>query len=111
MGQTQGHEQETRSSPQELRREKQRVLDRLNAAYAGLKAQWGGDTSPDEWFSRQVNNAKLNSVAAYYDLVPCFQRLLETNGGDLERFYQAAERPCKMPRKQRRQALQLPGRS
>ncbi|MGO8674542.1 MAG: aminopeptidase [Limisphaerales bacterium] len=96
---------------QELRREKQRVLDRLNAAYAGLKAQWGGDTEYDEWFSRQVNNAKLNSVAAYYDLVPCFQRLLETNGGDLERFYQAAERLSKMPRKQRRQALQLPGRS
>jgi predicted aminopeptidase len=95
--------------PQELRREKQRILHHLNQAYSELKAQWGGDTEYDDWFSRQINNAKLNSVAAYYDLVPCFQHLLEINGGDLEKFYQAVERLSKMPRKQRHQSLRLLG--
>jgi predicted aminopeptidase len=92
---------------QALRREKQRILDQLKAAYSGLKAQWGGDTEYDAWFSRQINNAKLNSVAAYYDLVPGFQQLLKVNGGDLEKFYQAAERLAKMPKKQRHQSLRL----
>jgi predicted aminopeptidase len=92
---------------QELRRDKQRILDQLQAAYSRLKPQWGGDTEYDAWFSRQVNNAKLNSVAAYYDLVPGFQQLLKDNAGDMEKFYQAAERLSKMPKKQRRQSLQL----
>jgi predicted aminopeptidase len=92
---------------QELRRQKQRILDQLKAAYSGLKAHWGGDTEYDAWFSPQLNNAKLNSVAAYYDLVPGFQQLLKTNGGDLEGFYQAAERLSKMPKKQRHQSLRL----
>ena len=90
---------------QQLRLEKRRVLDHLQRAYSGLKAQWGGDTEYDGWFSRPINNAKLNSVAAYYDLVPGFQQLLEINDGDLEKFYQAAERLSKMPQKQRRQSL------
>ena len=92
---------------QELRREKQRILDRLRGAYSGLKAQWGGDTEYDAWFSRQLNNAKLNSVAAYYDLVPGFQQLLKIDGGDLEKFYQGAERLSKMPEKQRHHLLRL----
>jgi predicted aminopeptidase len=96
---------------EELRREKQRILDRLKLAYSGLKAQWSGDAEYDVWFSRQINNAKLNSVAAYYDLVPCFQQLLEANGGDLEKFYLAAERLSKMPRKQRRLSLRLLGQA
>jgi predicted aminopeptidase len=62
--------------------------------YADLKKQWAGDTSYDAWFA-QVNNAKLNSVAAYYDLVPGFEHLLEVNGGDLDKFYAAAERLSK----------------
>jgi predicted aminopeptidase len=95
------------AAPRQLRREKQRILERLKQAYSGLKASWGGDTEYDAWFSRQVNNAKLNSVAAYYDLVPCFQELLERNGSDLERFYQAAERLARMPDPQRRQSLRL----
>ena len=54
--------------------QKQQLLDRLQQEYAQLKAQWGGDTEYDDWFARPVNNAQLNSVAAYYDLVPGFER-------------------------------------
>ncbi|HXP60407.1 MAG TPA: aminopeptidase [Dongiaceae bacterium] len=92
---------------QEMRRQKQRILEQLRAAYSGLKAEWGGDPEYDAWFSREINNAKLNSVAAYYDLVPGFQRLLEINGGDLDKFYQAAERLSKTPKRQRHRLLRL----
>ena len=91
--------------PAQLRQEKQRILDQLQQDYADLKKQWAGDTGYDAWFARQVNNAQLNSVAAYYDLVPGFEHLLESNGGDLDKFYAAAERLSKMPKKERHQFL------
>jgi predicted aminopeptidase len=100
-----------RSIPsQEFREEKRRIFDRLQADYAKLKQEWRGDTSYDAWFARQVNNAQLNSVAAYYDLVPGFEHLLELNGGDLEKFYAEAERLSKMPKKDRRQRLNALGK-
>jgi len=90
------------TAPEELRRQKQQVLERLQEEYRKLKTeQWGGDAQYDEWFVHGVNNAKLNSVAAYYDLVPGFERLLEQNGGDLERFYQAARQLAKRPKEER----------
>ena len=79
-------------APEELRQQKQQILNRLQQEYTQLKAQWGGYLEYDAWFAGPVNNAQLNSVAAYYDLVPSFERLLELNGGDLEKFCQAAKR-------------------
>ena len=93
---------------EELRRQKQLILDDLQKEYVLLKAQWGGETEYDHWFAHGVNNAKLNSVAAYYDLVPGFERLLALNGGDLEKFYQAARHLSKMPRKERHSWLAKP---
>ena len=94
-----------RMSPQQLRQEKQRIIEDLKLQFTELKKEWGGDTSYDNWFARQIDNAQLNSVAAYYDLVPGFEHLLELNGGDLEKFYSAAERLAKMPKKERHQWL------
>ena len=96
--------------PEQLRQEKLQILDRLQRAYAELKKEWGGDTSYEAWFARQINNAQLNSVAAYYDLVPGFEHLLKVNGGDLEKFYAAAERLSKLPKKERRQRLTMLGK-
>jgi len=52
-----------------------------------------------------VNNARLNSVATYYDLVPAFERLLSACGGNLERFYQAVKGLSKLPKPERRVRL------
>jgi predicted aminopeptidase len=65
----------------------------------------------DVWFAGPVNNAQLNSVAAYYDLVPGFERLLEQNDGDLEKFYQAARPLAKGSRKQRDNWLSTLGKA
>jgi predicted aminopeptidase len=92
-------------SPELLRQEKQKLFARLHQEYEQLKAEWGSDKGYDEWFALEVNNAQLNSVAAYYDFVPGFERLLASNGGDLEQFYHAAKRLSKLPKKQRHQEL------
>ena len=90
---------------EELRRQKQQVLDRLRDEYAQLKAQWGGNSDYDAWFARPLNNAQLNSVATYYDLAPSFERLLALNEGDLEKFYAAVARLAREPKAERHRRL------
>lgn len=90
---------------EELRQQKERILARLQEDYAELKKRWGGETEYDGWFARPVNNAQVNSIATYYDLVPGFERLLAVNGGDLERFYDGAQRLAKEPRARRHERL------
>lgn len=95
----------------QLRREKQQIYAALQQEYSQLKAQWGGHSNLDDWFAHDLNNAKLNSVAAYYDYVPGFERLLEENGGDLPKFYAAAARLAKEPKPERHQSLITLGRA
>ena len=80
-------------------------MELLRREYATLKAGWGSDAEFDPWFAHEINNAHLNSVAAYYDFVPGFEQLLAQNGGDLERFYQAAKQLSKAPKKERHAKL------
>jgi predicted aminopeptidase len=89
----------------ELRRQKQQILDDMRAEYAQLKTEWGGNDEFGGWFVHHVNNAGLNSVATYYDLVPGFEQLLAQNGGDLEKYYAAAKAISKKPRKERHAEL------
>ena len=95
---------------EQLRQEKQRILTDLTQQYRGLKIEWN-TTEYDAWFSHEINNARLNSVAAYYDLVPGFEHLLALNDGDMEKFYSAAERLSKLPKQARRQQLTPGARS
>ncbi|HWD19870.1 MAG TPA: aminopeptidase [Verrucomicrobiae bacterium] len=86
-------------------RRKANIIEELRHNYAKLKASWGGSNEYDGWFSHPINNAKLNTIAAYYDLVPAFQALLRENGGDMERFYNATAAIGKLPFAQRHQEL------
>jgi predicted aminopeptidase len=94
----------------QMREQKLRIIEDLRQDYARLKQSWGGNEAYDNWFESPINNAKLNSVAAYYDLVPCFERLLELNHGDLNKFYAEVRHLADAPREQRYQRLrQLAG--
>lgn len=95
--------------PDQLQERKKAIFDQLRNRYAQVKAQWGGNSEYDHFFSRPINNAQLNSVAAYYDLVPGFVQLLKMNGDDLEKFYAAAENLSKKPKKERQQWLRTMG--
>jgi predicted aminopeptidase len=87
-------------------RRKTEILNQMRRAYARLKEAWGVSQSAyDAWFAAPVNNAQLNTVAAYDDLVPAFDALLRANGGDMERFFAAVRNLSKLPLEKRRQAL------
>jgi predicted aminopeptidase len=91
--------------PEQLRRQKEQVMEDMKQEFGRLKQEWNGETEYDWWFSHQINNAHLNSVAAYYDLVPSFEQILAANGGDLEKFYRAVERLAKLTKKERHDEL------
>ncbi|MBC8097272.1 MAG: aminopeptidase [Akkermansiaceae bacterium] len=84
---------------------KRKVFAGLQTQYAALKAEWGGHYSYDRWFAREVNNAQLNTIANYYDFVPGFEALLALKGGDLEKFYAAAEELAHKTKDERHQWL------
>ncbi len=58
--------------------------------------------------SQLANNASMNSVAAYYTLLPCFEDLLRREQGDLERFFRRVEAMKPMPKQRRREVLGCP---
>ena len=51
------------------------------------------------------NNARLNTLATYHDLVPGFERLLRENHGDVEAFYAAVEKLKPLGKEERRRVL------
>ena len=84
---------------------KEEIIAKLRTRYAAAKQAWGGETGYDEWFAQPINNAKLNTVSAYYELTPAFQALLHAQGGDMEKFYGAVAALGKLPIEKRHEAL------
>jgi predicted aminopeptidase len=93
------------ASPAELKQAKERVFADLRSNYQKLKESWGGYNGYDEWFSRELNNAQLNTIANYYDFLPAFERVLAMNGNDMEKFYVEVERLSNMSKDERHQWL------
>jgi predicted aminopeptidase len=110
-GKIKAAEKKSRVSEQELRRQKQEILDGMLAEFARLKTDWNGDSDYDGWFKHPINNSHLNSVAAYYDYLPAFEQILAANGGDMEKFYAAVEQLMKKPKSARHEELRALART
>ncbi len=91
--------------PGEMRRAKAEVMANMKLAYTDLKVSWGGDDSYDQWFERDLNNAKIASLSLYTQLVPAFEALLEQQGRDLPRFYRRVQQLAHLPKKERDAAM------
>ena len=62
----------------------------------------------EEWIAAGLNNARLASVATYFECVPGFMRLLQQQDDDLPRFYAAVRELAKQPRSERHAKLCTP---
>lgn len=94
---------------EEMQMAKTATLDRLRMEYAQLKKSWGGYTGYDNWFAKDLNNAKLLSVVTYQDYVPAFQALLAQQGGNLLAFYNQATQLGELPLEERHAQLRQIG--
>jgi predicted aminopeptidase len=74
-------------------------LEALDARY-GVKSRLAAELA-----SSAPNNARLASLATYYDCVPGFERVLESVQHDLPRFYDEARALARLPREQRHAQL------
>jgi predicted aminopeptidase len=85
---------------------KTEVFTQLADDIRALERREGG-TVPlyEEWIAQGLNNARLASVATYFECVPGFRRLLQQQEGDLPRFYAAARELAKLPHAERHAQL------
>lgn len=82
----------------------QRELERHGVKEKTTNVQTGQE------MKRSWNNARLNTLATYFRLVPGFERLLKECGGDLETFYAEVEKLGKLPAAERDRALGVESR-
>lgn len=86
---------------EQLRRDKQAIIENLRREYQRLRAQWGELNRYDRWFTNQIDNARLASEDTYFRLVPPLRQLLAQSQGHLPGFYDAAGRLAKRPKEAR----------
>ncbi len=91
--------------PAELRLAKAAVFRKMRRTFARIRAAWPHDSRLDRALPKPWNNARLNTVATYYTLVPGFQRLLKEQHGDLSHFYAAVAKMRSLTKDQRRTLL------
>jgi len=88
---------------------KEEIFTQLAADIRALERREGASVPLfEEWIAAGLNNARLASVATYYDCVPGFRRLLHEQGDDLPRFYAAARALAEQPRAERHARLCTP---
>ena len=92
--------------PEAMRTRKARIFEQMSEDYQTFRKSDQGFPGHDRWFAQRPNNAQIASVAIYTQLVPSFQALLASEGGDLGRFYARVKQLAAMPEAQRNEALQ-----
>jgi len=88
---------------EEMRTRKAEIFADLAAEIHALGRREG--VSYEKWLAAGLNNARLASIATYYDCVPGFTRLLKTEADDLPRFYAAARQLAHASRTERHEKL------
>ena len=92
--------------PEVPRAKKSAILADLRRDYAQLNAGWkSGEGEYEAWFNHPLNNARLNTIATYHDLLPGFERLLVAQDGNLEKFYREVKRVGRLSTELRRERL------
>jgi predicted aminopeptidase len=93
------------SDVQAEREAKQRIFDGMlrEALADGPHLRAHIHHAPRSW-----NNARINTVATYYTMVPGFERLLREKSGDLEAFHHEVESMRKLDNEQRMKILGTP---
>jgi predicted aminopeptidase len=88
-----------------MRSRKASVFARLVAELETIDRRYSVKSGIVEDLQGQPNNARLASLATYYDCVPGFEKMLAENDHDLPRFYAAVRELAKLTRAERRRRV------
>jgi predicted aminopeptidase len=89
----------------EMRDRKRAVFARLVQELRAVAQRHGTESTLAAELDGRPNNARLASLATYYECVPGFQRVLAEQHHDLPRFYEAVRALAKLPAAERRAQL------
>lgn len=84
---------------------KAEVIADLRVRYRELREQNPGYQHHDAWINAPINNAQLNTVDTYYQMVPGFEAKLQLLAGDLPGFYEAVAELRRLSPDARRRSL------
>jgi predicted aminopeptidase len=84
-----------------MRERKRSAFGALASRMRQLQRQAKGESPYEDWLEDGLNNADLTSVATYYDCMPGFQRLLQSDNGNLPRFYSDVRDLAREPQAER----------
>ncbi len=90
---------------QTMREQKAAVFDQMRTDYEALKVDWSGFAGYDNWFKRDLNNARLVAVSTYRRFVPAFYAMYLEAGEDLMTFYEVAKVTADLPANERSERL------
>ncbi len=99
------YEQHQSEPADALRKRKTGAFAEFQEKAMALKARWGDSHEIERWFSRPVNNARLNTLTTYHEQVHGFERLLREQKGDLRSFYAAVRAMEPLSQEERRRRL------
>ncbi len=88
-----------------MRAEKTALINKLRQDYRQLRQGWQGYSAYDAWFEGDINNAKLKTVATYFNKVPAFEALLAETDFQLPDFYDRVDALSRLGGEEREQAL------
>ncbi len=91
-----------------MRTRKREVFARLVGELRALDERYGTQSNLAAALDGKPNNARLASLATYYECVPGFERVLAEQQHDLPRFYAAVRALAKLPHEERRAQLCRP---
>jgi len=100
------------ATPEVMRSRKKQEFAALVSELQTLEAKHGVKSPLAAELAEAPNNARLASLATYYDCVPGFERVLGEQQHDLPRFYAAVRALAKLPHAERHAQLceREPGR-
>lgn len=84
---------------------KARIIADLREHFRELREENPSQHHHAEWISAPINNARLNTVDTYYQMVPGFEAKLERLAGNLPGFYEAIADLRRLSPDARRQQL------
>jgi len=87
------------------RQRKAAIIESLREDYASLKRNWNGYRTFDGFMAAPINNAQLNAIDTYFDLVPQFERILAHSGNNLPRLFEIVKSTKRMSKDERRAFL------
>lgn len=90
----------------DMRTAKRSVFEQMRTDYESLKLSWGGYTGYDNWFKRELNNARLVAVSTYRRNVPAFHALYNEADQDMSTFYSLARSLSELNYAERQERLQ-----